>query len=157
MNILKIIKEEIEDFDWIKDNSIDGEELRNLILQQRATTIPFKHVDGDLYLYGTQIESLGNLESVGENLYLDGTQIESLGNLESVGRNLDLYGTPIKSLDNLKSVGGYLDLRGTPIKSLGNLKSVGGNLYLRGTPLAKKYSEEQIRTMVNVHGNIYLW
>ena len=116
MNILKIIKEEIEDFDWIKDNSIDGEELRNLILQQRATTIPFKHV----------------------------------------GRNLDLDGTPIKSLGNLESVGGYLNLYGTPIESLGNLKSVGGNLNLAGTPLAKKYSEQEIRAIVNVKGDIYL-
>jgi hypothetical protein len=29
-------------------------------------------------------------------------------------------------------------------------------LYLRGTPLSKKYTEEQIREMVNVDGEIYL-
>jgi hypothetical protein len=44
----------------------------------------------------------------------------------------------------------------TPIKSLGNLTSVGGDLDLRGTPLSKKYTEEQIREMVNVDGDIYL-
>jgi hypothetical protein len=39
---------------------------------------------------------------------------------------------------------------------LGNLTSVGGDLDLRGTPLSKKYTEEQIREMVNVDGEIYL-
>jgi hypothetical protein len=44
----------------------------------------------------------------------------------------------------------------TPIDSLGNLTSVGGDLDLRGTPLSKKYTEEQIREMVNVDGEIYM-
>jgi hypothetical protein len=67
---------------------------------------------------------------------------------------LDLGHTPIKSLGNLTSVGGSLVLFATPIKSLGNLQSVGGNLNLNYTPLSKKYTENQIRQMVNVGGNI---
>jgi hypothetical protein len=47
-------------------------------------------------------------------------------------------------------------LENTPIKSLGKLKSVGLNLFLKNTPLSKKYTEEQIREMVNVDGEIYL-
>jgi hypothetical protein len=39
---------------------------------------------------------------------------------------------------------------------LGNLQSVGGYLYLRKTPLSEKYTEEQIRQMVDVGGKIYL-
>ena len=113
-------------------------------------------VGGGLNLFGTPIKSLGNLQSVGGNLYLEGTPIKSLGNLQSVGGYLNLYGTPIESLGNLQSVGGYLNLNGTPIKSLGNLQSVGGDLYLRGTPISKKYSEQEIRVMVNVDGDIYL-
>jgi hypothetical protein len=54
------------------------------------------------------------------------------------------------------SIGGYLNLDGTPIKSLGNLQSVGGYLDLYGTPISKKYSEQEIRDMVNVDGEIYL-
>ena len=53
-------------------------------------------------------------------------------------------------------VSGNLSLEETPIKDLGNLQSVGGGLNLRGTPISKKYSEEQIRQMVQVNGNIYL-
>jgi hypothetical protein len=74
----------------------------------------------------------------------------------SIGGDLNLVGTPIESLGNLQSVGGYLDLYNTPIESLGNLTSVGSVLDLRETPLSKMYTEEQIRKMVNVGGNIYL-
>ncbi len=88
------------------------------------------------------------------DLDLRNTLITSLGNLISVGGDLDLGHTPIKSLGNLTSVGGSLVLFATPIKSLGNLQSVGGNLNLNYTPLSKKYTENQIRQMVNVGGNI---
>ena len=74
----------------------------------------------------------------------------------SIGGDLDLRKTPIESLGNLTSVGGDLDLGYSLIKSLGNLQSVGGNLYLNDTPISKKYSEEEIRQMVNVGGKIYL-
>ena len=75
----------------------------------------------------------------------------------TIDGDLDLAGTPIQSLGNLTSVRGYLYLDGTPIKSLGNLQSVGGNLSLRRTPLSKMYTKEQIRKMVNVDGEIYLY
>ena len=113
-------------------------------------------IGGNLNFFGSPIESLGNLQSVGGNLYLYETPIKSLGNLQYVGGNLDLVGTPIKSLGNLISVGGDLDLLGTPVESLGNLQFVGENLNLRRTPISKKYSEEEIRQMVNVEGEIYL-
>jgi len=67
-----------------------------------------------------------------------------------------LENTPIKSLGNLTSVGGSLDLAYTSIKSLGNLTSVGGDLYLHDTPLSEKYTEEEIRQMVDVGVDIYL-
>ena len=70
--------------------------------------------------------------------------------------DLKLSYSNIKHLNNLVSVGGDLYLRGTPIESLGSLQSVGGSLNLYGTPLAKEYTEQQIRKMVDVKGNIYL-
>ena len=89
-------------------------------------------------------------------LEFEGTTINSLGNLTSVRGDLFLINTPIKSLGNLQSVGGNLDLQLTPIESLGNLQSVGDTLYLQVTPLSKMYTEEQIREMVDVGGEIYL-
>ena len=83
--------------------------------------------------------------------------LERNGNPQySIGGDLYLGDTLIKSLGNLQSVGGYLYLEGTPIKSLGNLQSVGRNLILWGTPLSKMYTEEEIRQMVNVGGDIYM-
>jgi hypothetical protein len=113
-------------------------------------------VGGSLGLSGTPIKSLGNLISVGGDLTLWNSKIESLGNLTSVVGSLGLDNTKIKSLGNLTSVGGDLYLNNTKIESLGNLTSVGGYLDLRDTPLSKKYTEEEIRSMVEVGGKIYL-
>ena len=117
---------------------------------------PPYRISGDLYLAKSSIESLGNLESVEGNLTLVASQIKSLGNLKSVGGYLDLDNSSIESLGDLESVGSKLYLEGTPIKSLGNLKSVGLDLWLRETPISRKYTEEEIRSMVNVGGNVYL-
>ena len=112
-------------------------------------------IDGDLNLMDTKIESLGNLQSVGGDLDLRYVEIESLGNLRSIGGYLDLYETKINSLGALQSVGDWLDLRESNIEFLGNLQSVGGDLYLSDTPLSEKYSEEEIREMVQVGGKIF--
>ena len=117
---------------------------------------PLYTIGGDLNLYGSKIKSLGNLQSVGGNLDLYGTKIKSLGSLQSVGGNLKLYDSNIESLGNLQSVGGYFYLEGTKIQSLGNLQSVGGDLNLRDAPISERYSEEEIRQMVQVDGYIYI-
>jgi hypothetical protein len=175
--IKKILKEEFEDdFGWAQDNYISGEELRELLLQTKVNTIPFEIVEGYLDLDGTQVRDLGQLQSVGSSLNLFGTQVRDLGQLKSVGGFLDLGGTQVRdlgqlqsvggdldlrdskieSLGQLRSVGGDLDLRDTKIESLGQLQSVGGSLILFGAALAEVYSEEEIRSMVEVRRNIYL-
>jgi hypothetical protein len=83
--------------------------------------------------------------------------LESKGNPPyTISGDLNLNDLPIKSLGNLISVGGNLNLFKTSIQSLGNLTSVGGYLYLRETPLSEKYTEKEIRQMVDVNGYIYL-
>jgi hypothetical protein len=47
----------------------------------------------------------------------------------------------------------FLLLGGTQIKSFGNLQSVGGNLWLNKF-LSEKYTNEEIRSMINVDGDI---
>jgi len=111
-------------------------------------------VSGYLNLFGSSIESLPNLQSVGRFLDLRYTSIKSLDNLQSVGDALDLRYAPIESLGNLQSVGDYLALEETQIKSLGNLQSVGSSLWLNKF-LAEKYTDEEIKSMVDVDGNIY--
>jgi hypothetical protein len=140
----------------IPDIKVFGNDWNNLQRFLKSKGNPLYSIGGDLYLNGTQIESLGNLTSVGGDLHLMKTPIKSLGNLTSVGGDLHLMKTPIKSLGNLTSVGGTLDLMKTPIKSLGNLTSVGGTLDLMKTPLSKMYDSDEIRKMVKVDGKLYL-
>jgi len=116
---------------------------------------PYKITD-DLNLPESEIESLGNLVSVGGDLNLYESNIKSLGDLVSVGGYLDLSETNVESLGNLTSVGGHLDLSVTDVKSLGVLTSVGDYLDLRYTPLTKKYTKDEIRSMVEVGDEIYL-
>ena len=157
----KILREEKEQkifrvpgLEFFHENPWEAWKILQKVLEVRGN--PPYSIDGNLNLRGTPIESLGNLTSVGGSLGLRGTPIKSLKNLKSVGGDLYLHNTPIESLGNLTTVGGFLDLAFTPIESLKNLKSVGGDLNLFGTPLSKKYTEEQIRQMVDVGGEILL-
>lgn len=97
-------------------------------------------VGGALYLRNTKITSLPDGLKLGGGLYLRSTKITSLPDGLEVGWNLELRDTPITSLPDGLEVGGYLDLR--------------------NTPLSEKYTEEEIRKMIedkggNVEGKIY--
>jgi hypothetical protein len=114
-------------------------------------------INGDVKLNSREdIESLGSLIEVKGSLCLIKSSVESLGNLTSVGGDLDLAITSIESLGNLTYVGGRLNLFGTSIQSLGNLTYVGGTLNLESTPISKKYTEQQIRDMVEVGMMIWM-
>jgi len=155
--IKKILKEETERLDVIQIPSLKYFNNDWNFLQEylESEGNPPYTIGGNLDFAYSKIESLGNLLSVGGDLNLYASNIKSLGNLRSVGGYFNLFGTKIESLGNLRSVGGWLDLRGTKIESLGNLRSVGGWLHLRKTPISIKYSEKEIREMVNVVGKIY--
>jgi hypothetical protein len=116
-----------------------------------------KYFNNDWNFLQEYLKSEGNPPyTIDGNLNLYETNIKSLGNLRSVGGNLNLRISKIKSLGNLKSVGGYLDLSDTEIESFGTLISIGSHLYLSRTPISRKYSEKEIRQMVNVGGDIYM-
>jgi hypothetical protein len=86
------------------------------------------------------------------SLDLIGTPIQSLPDNLTVQGTLHLLRTPIQSLpDNLK-VGRWLVLKKTAIDSIPNNLKVGEVLFLVETPLAKKYTEEQIRSMIEEKG-----
>ena len=153
--IKKILKEETEEIFVIPGlhyfpDGVEG--LKNFIQKKNITKWS---LDDNLYLsrYESDLTWLEGLVSISGYLDLEGKKIKSLDNLKSVGHSLDLFGTKIKSLDNLQSVGGYLDIRGTQIKSFGNLQSVGGNLWLNKF-LSEKYTNEEIRNIINVDGVI---
>ncbi len=117
-------------------------------------------VEGDLDLYECKNTlSLGDLEYVGGDLNLLGNKgIESLGNLEYVGGNLAITDTNVESLGNLVRVEGFLSAyKCIFLKSLGDLEYVGGYLNLRYTPLEEKYTEEEIKDIVEVVGTLYIY
>jgi hypothetical protein len=133
--IKKILKEETEEVLVIPSLSFfpDGiEGLKNFIQKKN---IKRWSLDDDLNLF----------EYKGDLTWLEG--------LVSISGSLDLYELPIESLGNLQSVDSYLNLYGTQIKSFGNLKSVGISLYLNKF-LADKYTNEEIRSMINIGGSI---
>ena len=124
--------------------------------EEEILTIPYDHFQ-DWDMLQVFLKRRNNPPyRISGDLDLSHSSIESLGNLESVGGFLYLRESSIKSLGNLKSVGGGLYLQGSSIESLGNLESVGGSLILYRTQISKKYTEEEIRSMVNVGGKIYL-
>jgi len=70
----------------------------------------------------------------------------------NVKGDLDLQYSLISSLPDNLTVKGLLVLRSTQISSLPDNLTVGRFLDLIGTPLADKYSEEQIRKMIEEKG-----
>ena len=153
--IKKILREETEEVLVIPSLSFfpDGiEGLKNFIEKKNITRWS---LDDNLYLsqYEGDLTWLEGLVSISGYLDLEGKKIKSLDNLQSVGGYLDIRNTQIKSLDNLQSVGMFLLLGGTQIKSFGNLQSVGGNLWLNKF-LSEKYTNEEIRSMINVDDDI---
>ena len=146
--IKKILKEETQDeymFEIPNLMFIPGADLESHIGR-------FKTWDGLLRLLN------GKPFIFDDDLNLYNSYITSLGNLRSVNGYLNLYKCEkLNSLGNLQTVNGYLNLYGcNELTSLGNLQSVGGFLDLRNTPISEKYSEEEIRKMVDVKGDIFI-
>jgi hypothetical protein len=126
--------------------------------EEKILVVPsLKYFGNDWNALQLFLKSKGNPKwKLLDGLNLRDTPIESLGNLISVGGSLDLRNSSIKSFGNLISVGGNLYLNDTPIESLGNLQHVGRYLNLINTPISKKYTEEEIRQMVDVKYSIYM-
>jgi hypothetical protein len=136
---------------------INERQYRLLTEEEDILRIPFSAFDNNWEVLQKFLEKRGFPPyEITDNLDLKYSEIESLGNLISVGGFLNLYKSIIEDLGNLTSVGGSLTLHTSKIESLGNLTSVGGNLYLRDTPLSREYSEDEIRSMVEVGGEVYL-
>jgi len=109
-------------------------------------------VDGELDLSYSSIESLGELEFVGEDLWLSGCKnITTLGKLKKVDGNLSLRKSSIKSLGELEFVIGYFNLVGSSIESLGELTFVGGFLNLSNCKKIKT-----LEKLKKVDGNLVL-
>ena len=74
-----------------------------------------------------------------------------------ITKDVDLYDSDVTELKYLINVGGRLNLSLSKIKSLPKLKYVGEHLFLDYTPLSKTTTEEELRSKINVVGDLYLW
>jgi len=108
--------------------------------------------NGSLDLRGSPVEELPDNLKVGGGLFLMDTPIKELPDNLEIGGGLFLSNTPIKELPDNLEVGGHLDLYNTPIKELPDNLEVGYNLFLRNTPLSKKYTEQQVRDLIEKKG-----
>ncbi len=118
------------------------------------------NVKRSLDLSNSSITSLPDGLRVSGYMFLNGcTSLTSLSDDLYVGRSLNLFGcTSLKSLPNGLKVGGYLVLNGcTSLTSLPNGLQVGLNLDLRDTPIAKMYSKDEIRAMIEATGGYVNW
>ena len=106
---------------------------------------------GDLDLSGTNITKLPKDLFVDGNLYLDGCQyLTELPNELYVEHSLGLrYCKQLTELPDDLFVGGSLYLNDSSITELPNNLYVGVNLYINNTPLTKKYTDEEIREMID--------
>jgi hypothetical protein len=114
------------------------------------------YINGDVDLQDSNITQLKYLVIVEGNLDLNHSPIESLPMLKRVHGYLDLADTQIKSLPMLESVDYYLRLNNSPIESLPEGLSVGGFLNISNTPLSKTTTREELKSKINVEGQIYL-
>lgn len=111
-------------------------------------------ITGNITFRGSRIRSLGHLKKVGGSIFVRQfdppyTALQSLDNLELVGENLILQNTPINDLGNLKHVGGTLNLKKTNIKSLGQVEFIGGNLFL-----PKELKGQSLLQNVTIQGDV---
>jgi hypothetical protein len=113
---------------------------------------PDLKVVGNLYGAGTKIKSLPKTIHVGGSIVLYNTEITSLPDNLHINGSLDLNNNPIETLPTGLHVSGYLDLAGTRINSIPRGLRVGNFLALFRTPLAEKYSETEIRNMIEKSG-----
>lgn len=114
-------------------------------------------VGGDLDLLGCK--SLNNFPEtvkVGGSICLIQSTAINLPTNFKVNGDLDLSYTPISSIPERLTVEGNLNLRNTLINDLPKSLNVSGNLRIAGSPISKKYTEEELKSMLpNVRGTIY--
>ena len=113
-------------------------------------------IKGDLFLFDTEIQDLGDLEIIEGNLSFwnksHEVRLESLCNIKKVTGDVYLRFSTIGSLGQLESVGRSLNLRDTNIFDLSNIKTIGKDLFL---PMSIKNISDI--SHINIKGNIKYW
>ena len=117
---------------YIKEEDFKAvDDLLNLDIVARPFYFDGKiyDLDGDVYLFNTDIKELPDNLTVGGDLNLSHSKIKELHNNLIVNGNLYLNNTNIKELPNNLRVDGDLYLYGTNIKDIPESAIIKGNIY----------------------------
>jgi hypothetical protein len=88
---------------------------------------------------------------------LDASSMEDFNDVEVIDGNLTVNSDKIKSLQNIKTINGKLWVYGNNFEDFGNLKTVKGDVTLtKNTPLLDMYTEDEIKGMINIGGNLQI-
>lgn len=123
--------------DWFNKEKVE-KAARTIINEMLGT--PWKY-DGNLVLYNTLTEDLGNLTSVKGHMFVGGagSRISTLSNLEDVSGSFSASGsTKLKTLDNLGYIGEDLFLDDSAVENVATIVYLGGNVSAKGTKLSKE-------------------
>ena len=81
---------------------------------------------GDAYFRNSQVQDLGNLQTIGGTADFKNSQVQDLGNLQTIGGTADFRESQIQSLGNLQTIGGSAYFGESQVQSLGNLQTIMG-------------------------------
>ncbi len=96
--------------------------------------IPFATFSKDWKVLQKFLSRRGNPPfEITDDLDLSISEMESLGNLNSVEGNLDLGFSKIKSLGNLSFIGGYLDIKDIPLYRNFSKKEIHEKVQVKGS------------------------
>ena len=104
-------------------------------IHKSLTICPYKIIFGYANFYNSQVQSLGNLTSIGGYADFESSQVQSLGNLTSIGGYADFSNSKVQNLGNLTTIGGAAWFNDFRIQSLGNLITIVGSAYFRDSEI----------------------
>ena len=91
--------------------------------------VPYKVIFGNAYFGLSNIQNLGQLQSIGGDAFFGSSQVKDLGQLRSIGEVAYFRNSQVESLGQLQSIGGDAFFEDSQVESLGQLRSIGGDAF----------------------------
>ena len=96
---------------------------------------------GYAFFSNSQVQSLGNLQTIGGKADFRNSEVQDLGNLQTIGGNANFKNSKVKNLGNLQTIGGDADFEESQVRDLGNLQTIGSSAF---------FSNSQVQSLGNL-------
>ena len=126
----------------VGDIEFSDEKHKNLMV------CPYKVIFGEAYFNDSQIQSLGNLTTIGGYANFYNSQVQSLGNLTTIG-SAYFGNSQVQSLGNLTTIWGDAYFTWSKVQSLGNLTTIGGDAYFTWSKV------QSLGNLTTIGGTVY--